>query len=244
MKVIKELDLIVVTYWVIFLTLIVIAFFFALSGDKYKAVNSIGAFMSAYAACLGIPFIVRNFSIQSKTYKKLQEQKLDSDMEREFSELCKSIDIGLSYVRNTSGTMEGGSAIIKYGDQCLSTPSAVNIDVVIKELGINAIKSIASGLFQLADWTLTDERHFKYYPFYRVRYMPIILSFEKMMPDSNFLSMTQSDLIKTYAVDDPDKYSFILSVWHLSKRDFDLWTEYEMHKEELKKIDKDVQKTS
>lgn len=213
-------------------SLIVLLLIFACKAPDFKdKVELACAAAGSFAAIIGVPYLIRNFILQRQSYEELKRQQIDAEQEHNFEQLCKSIEIGLSYVTNIKNDINGGPAIVKYGE--LNNKGTLSFDNVISELGLLSLKAVSASLSELINWIMVDSSRYKYYSFYRVRFVAIVQGLEQMMPE-NIFKFNKDQLFEEYG-DDQEKYSFILAVWELHRKDCNLWIKIEEEQELVKR---------
>lgn len=181
-----------------------------------------GQWISGVVGLIGVPFIVLTLSQQTRAIKA-------EDSEKTFERYCKSIEIGLSFIKNRDNSFHGGGALIRYGDLCIS--GKLTIDDVSEELSISALKSVVASLSDLLEWVKKGDNLLLYHSFFRVRFMSLIMAFEKMLPEG-VRGMSKSDLFRTYGKkDENEKYALLLSINRLIDEEYDVWIEYEIQHE-------------
>lgn len=227
MKDFNDDELLHVTYFLITIVLIILfLIIFGSNPAEFKdRVNMTSSIVSALAALIGIPYLIRNFITQRESNSELRRQQLEIEREKSFERFCKSIEIGLSYVTNIQNNITGAPAIIKYGE--LNTNGIVDLDTTLNELGVVPLKSVTAALSSLVLWTKQDHVHYRFYDFYRVRFVPILLALEQIVPAETF-ELSKQELFTKYG-NNSDKYSFIISIWLLHQEDFMLWGDIVSH---------------
>lgn len=179
-----------------------------------------GQWISGIVSVVGIPFIILTLYLQTRTIE-------EDEREKTFERHCKSIEIGLSYIRNRNNNVEGGAALVRYGELC----EAGTLDFIkaTDELTVDALKSVTAALSDLLEWVRQPKNRFQFHSFFRVRFMSLIIAFEKMLPPDAH-GMTEAELFRRFG-NDNHRYPLILSIHRLKAKEFDVWTEYEEAKE-------------
>ncbi|WP_413582389.1 hypothetical protein [Bdellovibrio sp. HCB288] len=142
------------------------------------------------------------------------------EREKTFERHCKSIEIGLSYIRNRNNNVEGGVAIVRYGDLCEA--GTLTFNTTTDELTVDALKSVVAALSDLLDWVRLSKNRFLFHSFFRVR---VIIAFEKMLSSQTY-GMSESALFLTYGSVN-QRLSLILAIHRLKMKEVETWTEYE-----------------
>lgn len=181
-----------------------------------------GSFISGLTALVGIPFLLYGLFLQRVSLDKLTKQQLDADLENAFESRCKSIDVGLSYIKNINDTDRGGSAIIRYGALCVT--SKIH-NQALNELTPGAILGVVAGLIELERWMFLDKRHLRFRPFFRARYMSIVVALENFIPEQ---AVNNSEAaIKRNFLNDQSKLSLYLAINTLKILDGDVDVKFE-----------------
>lgn len=175
-----------------------------------------GQWISGVVSFVGIPFVVLTLYLQTRTME-------EEEREKTFERHCKSIEVGLSYIRNRNNNVEGGAAIVRYGELCEA--GTLTFNTTTDELTVDALKSVVAALSDLLDWVRLPKNRFLFHSFFRVRFMSLIIAFEKMLP-SQAHGMSESALFRTYG-NDNQRYSLMLAIHRLKMKEFETWTEYE-----------------
>lgn len=185
---------------------------------------NIATILSALAAIVGIPFLILNLKEQQKLYTQTMESQQNNDIELSFGHRCASITQTLSYVTNIDANIEGGAAILKYGWMC--SRRSMSFEQVLNQLGEYSVLAVLTSLLEVTKWTISDQKHFKYYDLFRARYMALLLALEQIIePAVKDLNDKQ---IFTKFGSDQQKYQIIKAYKRLQKLDFDAWSEVQL----------------
>lgn len=196
------------------------------------AFANFGQWISGATAAVGIPFLIFTLHIQTQTIAADKNARADDEAEKKFDRLVRSIETGLGYIHNQANTVSGGSAIVRYGELCQSGGS-IDFNTTTDELTVDALKGVVAALSELLDWVRQPSNRFKFHSFFRVRFMSLIIGFDRMLPGAS-RGMTEAQLFQTYG-NDNERYALIKSIRSLVKKEFEVWAEYEEAKEQVER---------
>jgi len=184
------------------------------------AYANFGQWLSGLVALIGIPLLFLTLFLQTRSIREERRIRESDETEKSFERYCKSIEAGLAYIKNREGTSEGGAAIVRYGD--LVERGTITFNAVTDELTVDALKSVVAALSELLTW-IDNPRHLsRFHSFFRVRFMSLIVAFEKMLP-TGAKKMTEVQLLKSFG-NDNQRYPLILAMYRLWKQEFETWT--------------------
>lgn len=181
-----------------------------------------GQWLSGIVSLVSVPLLLATIYLQARTMANEQAAKEEEDREKSFERHCKSIEVGLSHISNRANNIQGGAAIIRYGNLC--EEGIVDFHTTIRELPIEALKAVIAALSDLLDWVRLPKNNFIFHNYFRVRFMSLILAFEKIMP-AEAHGLTEQQLFSQYG-NNNDQYSLLLAIHRLKTKEFEVWTEY------------------
>lgn len=187
------------------------------------AFANFGQGISGVVSVVTMPLLVLTLLLQTKGIAEAREIREQDLAEKSFEAHCKSIESGLMLIKNQAGNIEGGAAIIRYGELCAK--GTLTFEATTNELTVDALKSVVAALSDLIDWIDKPKNRFKFHSFFRVRFMSFIIGFEKMLPDG-VMAMIGQELFSKYGTD-AQRYPLILAIHRLHKKEFYSWTNYE-----------------
>jgi hypothetical protein len=191
----------------------------------------IGASALKYAALQNRILEKQNeiFGEQKKLNTLLIQRERTDALETEFERCCKSVEAGLDYIQIPSGKFQGGAAIIRIGDMCEMGQST--FEEAVDKMTIDGLKAVAAGLIAFIEWMDAPEIRDSYHEFFRVRFMVLILAFEKILKSAgggNFLS--EENLLLKFA-DDPRRHAFAVIIRRLVMKEQTAWMHYEQEQD-------------